>query len=419
MLFPHKELLSYHLLQWLTSTKAVVTSYTSSQNISYSLEQVKISVDVGVFIPGTFRINPYTVFEERLGECVTSFTLEAVVGLYTYRLSQTGNFLTAVVNQLHAKIPQPTQYSVQKGYALQKAYAKVGESGAGLGEDLVEIRQTIDLVRHPFQGLRDYLFNQNHKKLGLMQKILHFEKTKMWSGRKGLVGGAEAAKVAADSWLQLRYGLLPMIFTVQDVIKVVNTKLEKLDPSFIRSVHAKVKDTVSSSGPSFPVSAGYIYSMIYPEVKDNIVARAAVQYRMSGTPTRLEQLGLSPQYLPELMWDLTTLSFVVDWWFDVGTWLGTLRINPQCNILGNTVGLKVDRVISVKMSSRILGLSTTLRPLGTIGTMENAYYYRSCNESLPLLPVLNLNFKSIIHAVDAAALILSPTLKALMKAKRS
>jgi len=48
------------------------------------------------------------------------------------------------------------------------------------------------------------------------------------------------------------------------------------------------------------------------------------------------------------MWELTTLSFVVDWLVSIGPWLGTLRVNPACEILGNTVGVKVESEFTIK-----------------------------------------------------------------------
>jgi hypothetical protein len=97
--------------------------------------------------------------------------------------------------------------------------------------------------------------------------------------------------------------------------------------------------------------------------------------------------------------------------------LESLRINPEVAILGNTVSVKVSRNVSSKASFAISGFGN-YTPYGEIASLTKEYYRRQCGLHLPMLPLLKPEFNSVKHAIDAAALILQPTLKQLRKSGR-
>ena len=75
-----------------------------------------------------------------------------------------------------------------------------------------------------------------------MNTLSHYAKTGTWTERGGrALTGKHAAKVAANSWLEFRYGLMPLIYTAQDVIKLVNSAYERSDATRIRSARASIK----------------------------------------------------------------------------------------------------------------------------------------------------------------------------------
>jgi hypothetical protein len=143
---------------------------------------------------------------------------------------------------------------------------------------------------------------------------------------------------------------------------------------------------------------------------DKVACNASVQYRQVADRPVSEVLGLAPQYLPELAWELTHLSFVVDWWFDVGTWLKTLRLNPSFEVLGNTVGTKIERNVTLHAKYRYPNSGEPLEPFGYFGAWGQEKYTRVVNQHLPNFPLLTLHFPGLAESADYVALILQPVL---------
>jgi hypothetical protein len=161
--------------------------------------------------------------------------------------------------------------------------------------------------------------------------------------------GKASARTMSNTWLELRYGLRPLVKSVQDVIEFVQSKKEGIfDPTKIRSKKSKLAFSVSDETWQ-QVDLRNFSCRSKCSVEHQIVVNASVQYRQSYEESVLDKLGLMPQFLPETVWNLTRASFVVDWIFSIGPWLGTLRINPLITILGNTVGTKVIRTVSTPL----------------------------------------------------------------------
>jgi hypothetical protein len=343
-----------------------------------------------------------------------------VSGAREYRFDCTGNFGGDWIEQMFGA-PALTAHSGRiQDDTLQKAYSKLGKNEVGIGESIGEIRETLNTLIHPFKSLRDLLTGNGHRKLGVLNQLTRYLKTGTWRSSKGggMLDGKRAAKAAANSWLELRYGLMPLVYTIQDSIDLANRQM--VDAGYLTRIHScKANGTenvpFSFSGPE-PLITSWIWARLDINSVDEISSHASVQFKLSSLPTMADLLGLSPKFLPELMWELTRLSFVVDWWFDVGQWLGAMRFTPQLTVLGNTSSIKIKRSITVSAK-----LGTQLFPGGTVEdqgpcTFEvYEWFDREVDRDLPLLPTLNLKFDSYLHTVDALALILQPLLKKIKR----
>lgn len=389
------------------------------------LESMKTSVNTGKFIPGVYRVNPYTVYREtakHVGKSpVTRAFVVGAIGSTTVTVELKGDiplYANSACGDTFTHLTGDENNLMQR--ALLKAYNKIGSSQVGMGENLGEIRETLLMLKSPFKSFRDFFWNGNFKNLGLYNQLSMYARSGIWEGRKGKLSALDAAKTASNTWLEFRYGLMPLVYTVQDLIELVNMKMAKLDPDKIRTRRSLIGNWKNSSS-SITKVVGNMQLDFTADSKWTQQYRACVQYRTTHTLTMSELLGLAPQYLPETVWELTRLSFVLDWWFDVGSWIESLRINPGVQILGNTVGVKTVRTVSSSVKARISG-GTPCTPVnyGVIAEHTAEHYQRSCGLHLPTLPVVKLDFSSVLHAVDALSLILQPTLKHLRKnAQRS
>jgi hypothetical protein len=279
--------------------------------------------------------------------------------------------------------------------ALQKAYGKLRSADLDLGEDLGEIRETIQMLKDPLSGLRKFLLDDRSRNLRLLLafKRKDVRELKLLTGRTG-----EAAfESFASTWLELRYGLRPLIKLVQNVIERVRDKnVEVLDPDRIRSVRTRLTfgpiETMAWSQATYGGVANIRSKFL---VEDTYYASASVQYKQTSEQGYLDALGLTPRFLPETAWALTGCSFVADWIFSIGPWLATLRINPDITVLGNTTGFKHHRKVSVITTQ--MGTTNTypnvpwttlkdVHPPGADACIVTEKYDRRVNVDLSYLP---------------------------------
>jgi hypothetical protein len=237
----------------------------------------------------------------------------------------------------------PTVGTAYRQLALQKAHSKVGSAELDLGEDLGELRETYEMLRSPLKSLRKFLLDDRARNYMLLEALKLRDK-RMVNRLLGRTGKA-SAETMSSTWLELRYGLRPLYKLVQDAIEMINDKsIDVFDPNKIRSMRTKLdyRETVQHSVDNV-IGLMKINSLIVSD--DVITATASVQYTQKAQNTLVDQLGLTPRHLPETAWNLTKLSFVWDWIFSIGPWLGTLRINPDVTILGNTTGIRIKRKV--------------------------------------------------------------------------
>jgi len=118
----------------------------------------------------------------------------------------------------------------------------------------------------------------------------------------------DAAHGAADAWNELQFGWLPAIQDIHDAVKV----LANTPPSLSISGHGSSKYEI---GPFF-------HTDTYPAAKVAGVVGVRMQCRVRVTSPNLlllNELGLiNPAYV---LWDAVPFSFVLDWFYPIGTFL--------------------------------------------------------------------------------------------------
>jgi hypothetical protein len=298
--------------------------------------------------------------------------------------------------------PVTTAY---KQLALQKARSKMGSADLAMGENLGELRETLSMLRKPLGSLKKFLVDDKMRNLMLLKALASRDKRQVARllGRTGLA----SSEAMTSTWLEIRYGLRPLMYLVQDVIEKVNTKAKGVwDPKKIRSARTKLHFTENFDKDEnwyVPYSWNW-YGHI--SVEDEIWVNASVQYRQSNEFSLLNQLGLTPRHLPEVAWELTRLSFVVDWIFSIGPWLGSLRIAPEIEVLGNTVGVKTVRTMVLDDIKYRTRAGSSLCEVEETARYTDSVYERTVNNELEFLPHFTWGRTlDVFKAIDAASLI--------------
>lgn len=118
---------------------------------------------------------------------------------------------------------------------------------------------------------------------------------------------------AANSWLALRYGWIPLLsdaYSAADAYQTLSTK--KPD----RYVRVRSKASIP-----MPTSSQFVMSTDYGKYSRSIVLKTRVKLSTA------KSLGFLDPTL--LAWELLPFSFVLDWVYDVGSWLDLVTSLPS------------------------------------------------------------------------------------------
>lgn len=343
----------------------------------------KESNDSGSFVPGKYRINPYLVSREKYegnyyqkSEYSSSSTSIAI--------EESGMPWTGPLGNVKLTIPT-LDLTWAKQYALQKAYSKLNQASYQCGVELGEIRETLEFLHHPFKQLRNTCSELNW--MVRKRQLLQFLRT----GRYGNLTGRKAAEAAASAWMEARYALRPLMGSISDIAALVEKGFEAFDPTKIlshRATQSFADLTVNFKKQLSFNPSSYTKCLVDLDLSRKGKATASVQYVRTMQQGVMEALGLSLPHLPEIAWELTRLSFVVDWFYGIGPWLASYRVKPGIQLLGNTVGLKTtDELYSTRLTGDNIWRKAYSTPLDGKGTYTRTRYQRTCNFSLPSLPI--------------------------------
>jgi len=214
---------------------------------------------------------------------------------------------------------------------------------------------------------------------------------------------------AARLELEYRYGWTPLVHDIVDSLKAFNAatlraELQKKDFTrvFGRKTSSKSSSralTVTKDGGTFRGTEIYTH-----EVEVTAYAKYTVDQPES-LANRLNDYGIFD--VPRAVWDLATLSFVVDWFIPIGDWLGAISPKVGVNVIESGVSTRVTKKVTRRLDSYTAsgtGVGQWPDSPVTIGTTDSFVVVgksRSIGLSPPLFPPheVNLNLKRIADAV--------------------
>lgn len=343
--------------------------------------RLKSSVDTGSFTPNVYRVNPYSVSSTRIvkDNVSCSFTSYALGGGYNDQVSLTGK-CAAYKGITHLDQAPHPGFTYQKQLALQKAYGNVSAALLELGVELGELRETLGMLRRPFKDLRDLCTRSNFRRT--RRELQSFLTTGKYQGKSGKA----ALRAATSTWMEARYGVRPLLSSIGAIRELAKEGLPQADPNKIYSARSSVPwETVGTKSLKHQLVAPGGLCNTYADVyiQHKVKTTAAVQYRYTGVPSLASMLGLGWESIPEIAWELTRLSFVVDWFYGIGPWLGAMRYNPDVSILGNTIGLRKKTILKYTSPHFSYPYEKDKRQSGVLDVeLQRDSYNRTVNESV-------------------------------------
>lgn len=297
-----------------------------------------------------------------------------------------------------------------KDSTLLKAYAKVDEDAIMGLVNLKELDQTIGMLRRPLSSVWTLL-------------------SRMAKARKRRLGktAASAAKATANTWLEYRYGWMPLILDIKSIMAAAE-KIKQGQPRFsVSRSGAKAPERKVSVAATKTNLSGMTRAMCTLTSVINVKVSSGVIYRYkddSDSSRVFRMLGLRIQSIPTALWEIIPYSFVVDWFLGVGDWILAVTPKPNVTFLGNWTTVVDNRrqdVTNILCQLYIGTVGSTPAQTYSFPAMDGSGIYetytREVNRQLPNLPQWKGITLSAIHSVDAISLSLQRILPALKRFK--
>ena len=211
-----------------------------------------------------------------------------------------------------------------------KVLAERGMASSNLFEDLAEIKQTLRLFKGPIKAFHSF-FNKNGRKMALM-------------------GPAEA-------WLTYKYGIKPLINSIQTVAGGLKLPVGLRRQTSRSSLNYR-EQNVSTSTFSHDASCT---TTVQTLTTDEVSIRAmAIDEHFASVGSNI---GFTAKGLITLPWELLPYSFVADWFITFGDYLKAISPAPGYKSIGGClVQERTIRTTHTAISSVPVGAFHLLRP---------------------------------------------------------
>lgn len=411
---------------YYTDGKVTTSGYGGSANSNYRNTK---TVTVGE-THGDHRSNyPYSVVRQ-LGEGIGY-----VAGTYTRNSGAVYNWWSAIAAPLGAShistYPGPSSVVAEMASSAQSALldkvvkdrdewdvltdvSELGQTMSFLKDGVVALKNiTLGcLTANPKMVLKAFRVEPTFNRLRHVRNVIKRNRYKL--GNTSLA----ATKSAANLWLAYRYGLMPLLYSCEDAIQVLNASPPKVD----RHYQVTFRETFVTRNQVIPQSiSGYVTFTEHTTESHSVSVR--YKARISYTDSVLARFGLNPWSLPRTVWERVPFSFVVDWFYDVGGWIDRLNL---MTVLGSVTGLKtVKDTAHLRRSRDGFAKTVSARDMkiyidtGREITTETRWFDRTLSSISVQPPSLAWGLNKFKRQVDSIALMLNfiknPSIKGIPK----
>ena len=177
-------------------------------------------------------------------------------------------------------------FSVDEGLVTE-ALAQINAKTLDLLTTLAELPETIQMIVNILKKVADLI-------VGFKKEMRHLSKV--------LKDPKELSEQAASLWLQYRYGIMPLIYTVQGALKVLEEQ-----SNGVKFIDVRKQKTITSK--------------VFTDIEVEQIHRVFIKRRIVDF-TVDNSLLINPALTA---WELVTLSFVIDWFLNIGDILASLQ----------------------------------------------------------------------------------------------
>lgn len=235
----------------------------------------------------------------------------------TYHLGASSSYKMPKESLLSA-----SEISSAVSVAATQAWSGANNHSADTLQDIAEMRQTINMVRNPLGsgvGLLKKIWKSALAKNKPLRKKPQFIRgfSSTLQNPKGII--SDSASWAESMWLQYRFGVRPLISSVDGVLKALQDKKE-FRRWTSRGSYTTIKRSESTGETTYsPMMMRHTWKKT---VTDEVRIRCGIL--MESQTTLPQAVGLDASGMLALPWQLLPYSFVADWFANVGTYLGSV-----------------------------------------------------------------------------------------------
>lgn len=250
------------------------------------------------------------------GETFSDWSLDAPVAIAT------GPYYGYLMSHVAA-----SEVSTTENAAINKALAKINDKQFDLGVFLGELPETIAFIHQGAQTiLQDYVAAAKRADRADKSRARLRKKPPTRSNLKRI---NNLTNLIASIWLSYRYGVMPLYYALVDAVKTFEKGLNKARRVTVKT---SAKQTVDG-----------VYHE--PESTQRGSVKVRVTLTADVTATMQTSLGLDNPAL--IAWELVPLSFVFDWFIDVGEFLTAFQPSGNTFVAGS-ISTKVDTQVERK-----------------------------------------------------------------------
>lgn len=386
-----------------------VTS-TSSQATYWEFEKSKYVDKDPPFKANTFNIKSYEVSETLFKPGSTTLRMVPYMRYDGVQFLQTSEGPHAgVLRAVNAIDKSYVDLAALKRLAVQEAFGKLNGVEWDLGVDLAEIKETIgllpSLLKKAAHGVEKSLEAQRRR--DKIDKIKSLKRRKELQEKEATDTGKAletAGNETADMHLLIRYGVMPIILSISDALELLKKQLEKADCR-IRTKRKRFGKVVNDTRTV--LTSGLRTQVAYHH---ECRVEGIVYFKRTMDQSMQQALGLLPERIPSIAWELISRSFVWDWFFNVGSFLDALQPKFDVEVLGTSY--------SEKQTANHAVLTEFQNPDGTKKCCKDEVFYRqrfkrTVNPTdIGQLAFTGLDRMTFLRELDAAALAFKPLIKA-------
>lgn len=289
--------------------------------------------------------------------------------------------------------------------ALQQAWSNVTQPDVDFGENIAQMADTLRMIQRPLAGAVKGLTNLAKRSSPSGKKV---KKPKKVPKRRLSENANQFSDEITSRWLEARYGLLPLMLDTKAGMKMYAENFQihydvKVSHGSHYSPAVVVNTPYSVGSPNFMVNFDCGL-----KTESTYVTRACIYHQNvfgDSVNPNLYRLGLHPYQIPNLMWNIVPLGFVVDWVWDVSGFIAALSPIAGKQHFGNTVSFKSTNSTYRKISGVTCAYPYKGSTVSNVGAESHVRKYkRITNWPYPVKLLRGADLSSVHRAIDALAL---------------